>query len=87
VLWTSDTFQDRGAPEDWSDGSNELLRTSRFPSVVLAQASFMTKPGLGEGRAGMNPGPAPVLATVSFWTWVLPVLRFRHTVERRHRLS
>lgn len=65
---------------------NELLRTSGFPSTVLVQASFLRKPGLGEGETGMHPGPAPSLATVSFWTWILPVLQFRHTVESVHRL-
>lgn len=65
---------------------NELLRTSGFPSVVLAQAFFLRKPGLGAGGTGMHPGSVASLATVSFWTRVLPVLQFRHTVESVHRL-
>lgn len=53
---------------------NELLRKSGFLSIVLAQASFLRKPVLGEGGAGTHPGPTPGLATGSFWWWVLSVL-------------
>lgn len=46
--------------------TNELLRTSGFPSIVLTQASILTKPDLGEGRASMYQGIAPSLASMSF---------------------
>lgn len=54
----------------------ELLRTSGSPLTVLAQV-FLRKPGRGELGAGTHSSPAPALATLSFWTWVLPVLHFR----------
>lgn len=66
---------------------SELLRPRRSPLTVLAHVSFLRKPGHGEVGAGMQQGPAPGLAKVSFWTWVLPVLRFSQTVESVHMLT